>query len=142
MKQLIAITVLLSISSFAGVKEDVTTTVNMHFKAIETGEVQLLEKAWLKTKAQISEIKKGKVINHDISKTFNLWTNSKNPEIKGSIVSITEITSELAVAKVSLNWKGDNYTDALTLTKTSEGWKIINKIFVAPKAAKSTYGFK
>lgn len=141
MKNLIAIMMLISISTFAGVKEDVSATVNMHFKAIETGEIQLLEKAWLKTKAQISEIKKDEVIKHDINKTFNLWTRTKNPKLKGSIVSITEITPELAVAKVSLNWKGDKYTDALTLTKTSKGWKIINKTYAAPKAAKSSYGF-
>ena len=139
MKKVIAILVMLSVSAFAGIKEDVSKTINMHFEGIETGKVELLEKAWAADQAQISEIKSGKVIKHDTKKTFTLWTKGKNPDLNGKIISVTEVTPNLAVAKVSLNWKGSTFTDVLTVTKTKSGWKIISKTYVAPKRA-SSYG--
>ncbi len=133
MKHVITVLMLAGLTAFAGVKEEVTETVSTHFKAIETGEVQLLEKVWLKDKAQINEINAGRVKTKDINKTFALWTSQKNPNLKGEIISITEITGELVIVKVSLNWKETKYTDALTLTKTRDGWKIINKTYVNPE---------
>ena len=139
MNKIITVLVLLTIPAFAGMKEDVSKTLNTHFKGIETGDIKLVEQAWLKDQAQISEIKKDEVIKHNTDKSFQLWTKSKNPKLNGQILSVTQITPKLAVAKVSLNWKGSTFTDALTLTKTSNGWKIISKVYAAPKKA-SSYG--
>ena len=127
MKKMIAILFVLTVGAFAGVKEDVTKTLNTHFKGIENGEIKLLEEAWMVKDAQISEIKSGKIIKHDTKKTFAFWTMQKNPNLNGKVISITEVAPNLVVAKVSLNWKGSQFTDALTLTKTLAGWKIINK---------------
>jgi len=119
--------------SFAGMKEDVTKTLNTHFQGIKEGKAALIEKAWNSEQATITEVSDNKVRKQDVKKTFALWTKSTNPKFTASITSINEIATGIAVAKVNLTWKGNVYHDALTLAKTDKGWKIISKVYQTPK---------
>lgn len=65
---------------------------------------------------------------------FEDWVNSQSPEIrdtvnyKNKIVSI-EISGNMAVAKVDLEWPKIHYIDYLSFLKVDSEWKIVNKIW-------------
>lgn len=128
-------------SAFCCGDYSIQEVVGTHLDAIKTGDANKLKKAWADKGAQIVEIKNGNAEVKDTAKTFKLWTMAKNPNLNGKIHSVTKITKELAVAKVSLNWQGSLYTEILTLAKKGKDWKIINKTYEVPKSAKSGYGF-
>lgn len=52
-------------------------------------------------------------------------------------VQILDITADVAVAKVVLDYPTVTFTDYMSLVKTESGWKIVNKIFNARPKAKS-----
>lgn len=52
-------------------------------------------------------------------------------------VEILDITGDVAVAKVVLDYPAVTFTDYMSLVKTEQGWKIVNKIFNAKPKAKS-----
>lgn len=113
--------------------------VKLHLEAIKQGNKKLLGAAWDTDKAQIIEIKNGVSQKMDVNKTFDVWTKTKNPDLNPKIISTTKITEEIAVAKVSLNWKGSHYVEMLTLVKNKGNWKIVGKTYKAPRTA-SVYG--
>ena len=140
MKTIVAILMLAGTSAFCCGDYSANKIVETHLKAIETGDKEMLMSAWAKNGAQVIEIKKGKASVKDINKTFTLWTAKKNPNLNGKILSITKMTDDLSVAKVSLNWQGVKYTEILTLSKKDNKWEIINKTYKVPKSAGSSYG--
>ena len=52
-------------------------------------------------------------------------------------VQILDITGDVAVAKVVLDYPTVTFTDYMSLVKTENGWKIVNKTFNAVPKAKS-----
>lgn len=147
MKTIKAFLPILAISAFAfsaqvmaDTQSDVATTLEQHFSGIKQGKLDLLNQSWDTKVATITEIKDDKTSKVDLDKTFAMWTKQANPEFSAKVESVTEISGSIAVAKVSINWKGDLYSDALILSKGTEGWKIISKVYQAPKKAKSSYG--
>ena len=133
MKTIIAILMIVGTCAFCNDDLTANKTVQTHLKAIETGNKEMLLTAWAKNGAQVIEIKKGTASVKDLDKTFTLWTANKNPKLNGKILSITQMTDDLSVAKVSLNWRGVKYTEILTLSKKNNQWKIINKTYKVPK---------
>ena len=142
MKILLPILALAAATSFASAdtKEDVTKTLNQHFSGIKQGKIELIHSAWNAEQASITEIKGNKITKQDVKKTFEMWSKEAHPQFKSSIKSVTNISDVIAVARVEINWKGDIYLDALTLVKSGKDWKIISKVYQAPKVAKSSYG--
>jgi Putative lumazine-binding len=146
MKTMKAFLPILAISAFAfsgqvmaDTQSDVTTTLEQHFSGIKEGKLELLNQSWDAKVASITEIKNDKTSKVDLEQAFALWTKQANPEFSAKVESITEISGSIAVAKVSIIWKGAQYSDALTLSKGTEGWKIISKVYQAPKKAKGSY---
>lgn len=140
MKTIITMLMIAGTSAFCCGDYAVREVVKTHLSAIEKGNKDMLKSVWAEKGAQVIEIKKGTAEVKDLDKTFKLWTASKNPKLNGKIISISQMTDELTVAKVSLNWQGHTYTEILTLTKNANQWKIINKTYIVPIAAGSTYG--
>jgi hypothetical protein len=52
-------------------------------------------------------------------------------------VEILDITGDVAVAKVVLDYPTVTFVDYMSLLKTESGWKIVNKTFNAQPKAKS-----
>jgi hypothetical protein len=52
-------------------------------------------------------------------------------------VQILDITGDVAVAKVVLDYPTVTFVDYMSLVKTESGWKIVNKTFNAAPKAKS-----
>jgi hypothetical protein len=52
-------------------------------------------------------------------------------------VQILDITGDVAVAKVVLDYPTVTFVDYMSLVKTESGWKIVNKIFNAQPKPKS-----
>lgn len=144
MKALLSILAISAIAfsghAMADTQTDVTKTLEEHFSGIKQGKLELLNQSWDTKVATITEIKNEQPSKVDLEKTFAMWTKQANPEFTAKVESITEISGSIAVAKVSIKWKGDDYSDALTLSKTADGWKIISKVYQAPKKARSSYG--
>ena len=111
--------------------------VKHHLKGIKTGDKAMLEKVWDKEAARIIEINQSGTRVVDVEKAFKTWTQEKNPSLNGKIVSVTEVTPVTTVVKVTLSFKGYEYTDMLTLIRTSPSkpWKLVGKIFKAPLPA-------
>jgi hypothetical protein len=141
-KTLLPILALAAATSFAsaGTTEDVTKTLNQHFSGIKQGKIELINSVWIADQASITEIKGKNLTKQDVKKTFAMWSKEKHPSFKANIKSVTNISDAIAVARVEINWKGDVYLDALTLVKSGNDWKIISKVYQAPKVAKSSYG--
>ena len=115
-------------------------TVMDHLRAIKDGDKKVLESLWDKDKAQIIEIKNGIPAKLDPEKTFEMWTRTKNPDLNAKILSSSQLTDDIAVVKVSLNWKGSSYVELLTLIKVNLEWKIIGKAYKAPDNSNTLYG--
>jgi len=127
----------------ANTQDEVEKTLNIHFNGIKEGKLDLIEKAWKKEVAQITEVKSGVVKKQNVDRTFKMWSEKKHPNFRAEIKSITEISDFISIAKVAITWNGQQYSDALTLTRHSEGWKIISKVYQAPKVEKGGgYGSK
>ncbi len=119
----------------------VTETINTHLSGIKKGNIELIESAWLKSSARITEIKQGRAINRDINKCFALWAKEATKNLNEKIISIQRTDKNVAIAKISLMWDGNAYEDTLTLIKTTQGWKIVGKIYNAPAIViKGGYG--
>ena len=101
-------------------------------KGIKEGKIELIESAWLKSIARVTEINQGRVISKDIDQSFALWANEQTNNLNEKIISIQLTSENVAVAQISLLWNGNIYEDTLTLIKTEKGWKIIGKIYNAP----------
>lgn len=114
--------------------------VMYHLEAIKEGNKKMLDSVWDKDKAQIIEIKNGISKKMDTEKTFEVWTRTKNPDLNAKIMSSSQLTEDIAVAKVSLNWQGSTYVEMLTLIKLDNQWKIIGKTYKVPENSKSLYG--
>lgn len=115
----------------------VTETINTHLSGIKKGNIELIESAWLKSSASITEINNGKASNKDLDKSFALWAKEPTSNLNEKIISVQITSKNVAVAQISLLWNGSIYEDTLTLIKTNKGWKIISKIYNVPVVGKS-----
>ena len=110
-------------------KAEITEVLNLHFRGIKEGNIELLKKAWIKDNARLFEVNNGKVINRDIDQAFTKWTKEATPDLNEKIMDIHFSSSKVAMAKVSLFWKGVKYEDTLTLVKSKKGWMIVSKFY-------------
>ena len=113
-------------------RKGVTETINTHLSGIKEGKIELIESAWLKSNATVTEINQGRVISKDIDKCFTLWAKEPTNNLNEKIISIQLTSVNVAVAQISILWNENTYEDTLTLIKTEKGWKIISKIYNAP----------
>jgi hypothetical protein len=118
-------------------RKEVTETINTHLNGIKMGKIELIESAWLKKHARITEIDQGNVTNKDIDRSFALWGNEPTANLNEKIISIQLTSKNVVIAQISLLWNGSIYEDTLTLIKTEKGWKIIGKIYNVPIIPKS-----
>jgi hypothetical protein len=116
-------------------KAEITEVLNLHFRGIKEGNVELLNEAWIKDNARLFEVNNGKVVNRDIVQAFAKWTKEATPDLNEKILDIYLSSDAVAIAKVSLMWQGVKYEDSLTLVKSKKGWKIVSKIY-SPKIEK------
>lgn len=121
-------------------RKGVTETINTHLSGIKEGKIELIESAWLKSNATVTEINQGRVISKDIDKCFTLWAKEPTNNLNEKIISIQLTSVNVAVAQISILWNENTYEDTLTLIKTEKGWKIISKIYNAPVVSPKNKG--
>jgi hypothetical protein len=113
-------------------QKKIAETINTHLSGIKEGKIKLIESAWLKSSARVTEINQGRVLSKDIDQCFALWAKEPTKNLNEKIISIQLTSENVAIAQISLLWKGNSYEDTLTLIKTEKGWKIIGKIYNSP----------
>ena len=58
---------------------------------------------------------------------------SKDTPPRKSVITLVEVVDAAAVARINItDAKGNTSTDLFTLLKTSQGWRIINKVLSSP----------
>ncbi len=112
-------------------EQQVRDVINRHFEGIRKGDAELIKEAWDVSNARVTHISRGRVSSAPVEKSIKLWASKPAPKSKGEIQSIDVVSGQMALAKVHLNWHGGTFDDFLTLAKTRQGWKIIDKTYVS-----------
>ena len=117
-------------SKVSPVEKQVRDVINLHIDGIRQGDAAVLKKAWDVKDAQVKHVVGGRVLSASIEKSIELWAAKPAPKATGEILSVDVVGGQMAMAKVRLSWHGGIFTDYLTLFKTAQGWKIVEKTFV------------
>jgi hypothetical protein len=110
----------------------VRETVNHYLHGLKFNDVESLKKAFYPD-AKLFFIKRdkslGQLTQEDWYKGF---ASSAGQEEKGDLqITAVDITGNAASVKVVEIYDKSKYTDYLSLLKFADGWKIVNKIYVA-----------
>ena len=110
----------------------VRETVNHYLHGLKFNDVESLRKAFY-PEAKLFWVKRdntlGQLTQEDWYKGF---ANSAGQEEKGDLqITAVDITGNAASVKVVEVYEKSKYTDYLSLLKFADGWKIVNKIYVA-----------
>lgn len=110
----------------------VRTTVNHYLHGLKFNDVESLRKAFY-PEAKLFFVKRdgtlGQLTQDDWYKGF---ASSAGQEEKGELnITDVDITGNAASVKVVEVYEKSRYTDYLSLLKFADGWKIVNKIYVA-----------
>ena len=113
-----------------GDQQAIESAVFQYFDGYKTRDRLKLERAFASPDAQMMSVDKatGKLISRPIAKVIDGWVNHprNRPELMGKILSVDISDGKLATVKFDFNGQ---YLDILTLAKTGDGWKIVNKLF-------------
>ena len=110
----------------------VRETVNHYLHGLKFNNVESLKKAFY-PEAKLFFVKRdkslGQLSQEDWYKGF---ASSAGQEEKGDLqITAVDITGNAASVKVVEIYEKSKYTDYLSLLKFADGWKIVNKIYVA-----------
>ena len=112
------------------VEKQVRDVINLHIDGIRKGDAAVLKTAWDMKNAQVKHVVGGRVQSASIAKSIELWAAKPAPKATGEILSVDVVGKQMAMAKLRLSWHGSHFTDYLTLFKTAQGWKIVEKTYV------------
>lgn len=125
--------VLLASANASGQKDPVDAelmrTLNNYFDGRRNADLGLLRKAY-DPEAGLETVNAEGEIQHISFKAYLEVVKSAGPvKVKTEVVDIS-ITHTVAVAQTRFDYGPVIYHDYLTLLKTKDGWKIINKAFL------------
>ena len=132
---LLTLLLCLSSVSFAQLNPEesaVRETVNNYLHGLKFNDVDSLKKAFY-SEAKLFFVKRDNTLGQLTQEQwYKGFAQSAGQEEKGEL-SITDldITGNAASVKVVEVYEKSKYTDYLSLLKFADGWKIVNKIYVA-----------
>jgi hypothetical protein len=110
-------------------KKAVEETVGRYLEAAKMGDGKLMKSVLHDEAKSVGYAGNDVVVDTSASLVTWLEQTGASPDIR-AVISNVEIVKSIASVKVDIkNWSGDNYTDFLTLLETSDGWKIVGKLF-------------
>lgn len=123
----------------AGAEDDaVRKALNLYFQGHATGDAEYFKKAF-HPEAKLFAIREGKfwqLPSADYIARASGKPAADEASRKRTVESL-DITGNVAVAKLALDYPDVRFTDYMTLLKVDGEWKIVNKAFHAePKAKK------
>jgi len=110
----------------------VRETVNHYLHGLKFNDVEGLKKAF-HPEAKLFWMKRDKTLGQLTQEDwYKGFANSAGQEEKGDLqITSVDITGNAASVKVVEVDEKSRYTDYLSLLKFADGWKIVNKIYVA-----------
>ena len=132
---LLAITLLASTAGFAQANPEepaVWETVNNYLHGLKFNDVDSLKKAFY-PEAKLFFVKRDNTLGQLTQEQwYKGFAQSAGQEEKGDLsITAVDLTGNAASVKVLEVYEKSKYTDYLSLLKFSDGWKIVNKIYVA-----------
>ena len=132
---LLAITLLASTAGFAQANPEepaVRETVNNYLHGLKFNDVDSLKKAFY-PEAKLFFVKRDNTLGQLTQEQwYKGFAQSAGQEEKGDLsITAVDLTGNAASVKVLEVYEKSKYTDYLSLLKFSDGWKIVNKIYVA-----------
>jgi len=110
----------------------VRETVNNYLRGLKFSEVDSLKKAFF-PEAKLFFVKRDNTLGQLTQEQwYKGFAQSAGQEEKGDLqITEVDITGNAASVKVVEVYEKSKYTDYLSLLKFTDGWKIVNKIYVA-----------
>jgi len=110
----------------------VRETVNHYLHGLKFNDVESLKKAFLPD-AKLFFIKRDNTLGQLTQEQwYKGFASSAGQEEKGDLqITALDITGNAASVKVVEVYEKSKYTDYLSLLRFADGWKIVNKIYVA-----------
>ena len=110
----------------------VRETVNHYLHGLKFNDVESLKKAFYPD-AKLFWVKRDRSLGQLTQEEwYKGFANSAGQEEKGDLqITAIDITVNAASVKVVEVYEKSKYTDYLSLLKFGDGWKIVNKIYVA-----------
>jgi hypothetical protein len=110
----------------------VRETVNHYLHGLKFNNVESLKKAFL-SEAKLFWVKRDKTLGQLTQEDwYKGFVSNAGQEEKGDLqITAVDITGNAASVKVVEVYEKSKYTDYLSLLKFADGWKIVNKIYVA-----------
>jgi hypothetical protein len=110
----------------------VRETVQHYLHGLKFNDVEGLKKAFW-PEAKLFFIKRDNTLGQLTQEQwYKGFANSAGQEEKGDLqITAVDITGNAASVKVVEVYEKSKYTDYLSLLKFADGWKIVNKIYVA-----------
>lgn len=110
----------------------VREAVNHYLHGLKFNDVEGLKKAF-HPEAKLFWMKRDKTLGQLTQEDwYKGFANSAGQEEKGDLqIASVDITGNAASVKVVEVYEKSKYTDYLSLLKFADGWKIVNKIYVA-----------
>ena len=108
--------------------------IDLYFRAQATGDGDLIRRAF-HPEARVSRVVDGRLVQttaEEFAGRFDGSPPEDEPARRRRIVSV-DVTGDVAVVKVELDYPDVFFTDYITLLRFGDGWRIINKSYhVAP----------
>ena len=132
---LLLVSLVFSVNVFAQSNPEesaVRETVNHYLHGLKFNDVEGLKKAF-HPEAKLFWMKRDKTLGQLTQEDwYKGFANSAGQEEKGDLqITSVDITGNAASVKVVEVYEKSRYTDYLSLLKFADGWKIVNKIYVA-----------
>jgi Putative lumazine-binding len=110
----------------------VRETVNHYLHGLKFNDVESLKKAFY-PEAKLFFVKRDNTLGQLTQEQwYKGFASSAGQEEKGELtITQVDITSNAASVKVVEVYEKSKYTDYLSLLKFADGWKVVNKIYVA-----------
>ena len=120
----------------SGEEAAVRQTVETYLHGLKFNDVESFKKAFHPDAKLFFAKKNGELGALTQEQWYKGFAASAGKEEKGELrIAAVDITGTAAEVKVVEIYESSTYTDYISLLKLAEGWKIVNKIFVAEKRA-------
>ena len=119
----------------------VLDTAHAYFKGVANGDMALMERAFDMEFGHIKYVIKDRETGEETIRSATLADFAKNfkeatkDTWTSKVLSVDIVDGRMAMVKLDFDTPRTHYVDYLVMYKREEGWRIINKTFVAnPKA--------
>lgn len=106
--------------------------IDLYFRAQATGDGDMIRRAF-HPEARLSRIDAGRLVQmtaEEFAKRFD-GSPPKDEHARLRRIVSMDVTGDVAVVKLELDYPGVFFTDYMTLLRVGNGWRIINKSYHA-----------